>query len=373
MRKFYRGILSIFENLIVLFEVNKMRISENIALLKKKKLYKDVQWSTESKNEFNAYWKEHYGHKITPKGHKLYEAINDTHHKDYIPDFLYATKVEPYFNPYFYAKLYSDKSLTEILYAKSKLVKFPATYLVNSGGILYDGERNIITKDKAKTILSSTTEAVIKPTVGGNSGKGVMVCSFQDGFDNSNNYNIFDLLEEDNKDYIVQERMKQHETIAKIYNSSINTFRTITYVVDGVVYCADLAMRIGAGGAKIDNIHAGGLVIGVKDDGTLLKNAYKLGYSDSNQKFEKHPDSGVVFENYKVCGAEKIIECAKEIHGLTPHLGMISWDFMVSEDGNPVLIEANYWGQSVWFPQIVHGKPFFGDQTKLILSKIKNK
>ena len=166
--------------------------------------------------------------------------------------------------------------------------------------------------------------------------------------------------------------MKQHESIAKIYDSSINTFRTITYVVDGVVHCADLAMRLGSGGGKIDNIHAGGLVIGVENDGMLLKYAYKLGYSDSKEKLDNHPDSGIVFENYKIYGTEKIIECAKELHGLTPHLGMISWDFMVSTDGNPVLIEANYWGQSVWFTQIVHGKPFFGDKTKLILSKIKN-
>ena len=371
MKYIYKAILSFFDSIIVSLEINKMRFAEHFALLRKSKLYKDVQWSKENKKEFNTYWKEHYGRKITPKGHKLYEAINDTHHKDYIPDFLYATKVEPYFNPYFYAKLYSDKSLTEILYAKSKLVKFPSTYLVNSGGILYDGERNIITKDKAKTILNAITETVIKPTVGGNSGKGVMVCTFQDGYDKHINYNIFDLLEDNNRDYIVQERMKQHECIAKIYDCSINTFRTITYVVDGVVYCADLAMRIGSGGGSIDNIHAGGLVIGVENDGALLKFAYKLGYSDSSQKFDKHPDSGVVFENYKIYGTEEIIECAKELHGLTPHLGMISWDFMISEDGSPVLIEANYWGQSVWFTQIVHGKPIFGSQTSTILRKIR--
>lgn len=371
MKFIYKAILSIFDTIVVSLEINKMRIAERYALLRKSKLYKDIQWSKENKKEFDSYWKVHYGRKIISRGHKLYEAINNTHHKDYMPDFLYATKVEPYFNPYFYAKLYSDKSLTEILYSKSKLTSFPETYLVNSGGILYDGERNIITMDNAKSILSTITEAVIKPTVGGNSGKGVMVCTFEDGYDKNNNYNIFDLLEDNNKNFIVQEKMKQHESIAKIYENSINTFRTITYVVDGIVYCADLAMRIGSGGGNIDNIHAGGLVIGVENDGTLLKYAYKLGYSDSNKKTKKHPDSDIVFDKYKVFGTEKIIECAKELHGLTPHLGMISWDFMVSEDGDPVLIEANYWGQSVWFTQIVHGKPFFGDKTSSILNIIR--
>ena len=373
MRKLYKAILSFLESLIVFFEINKMCISENFAILRKKNLYKNIHWSREIEGEFHQFWNENYGLKIMTRGHKLYESMNGNHHKDYMPDFLFATKVEPFFNSYFYAKLYSDKSLTEILYAKSALAKFPETYLVNSGGILYDGKRNVITKEKAQIILGSLSEAVIKPTIGGNSGKGVMVCSFKDGFDKRYSFNILNLLENYKKDFIVQEKMKQHATIAAIYKNSINTFRAITYIVDGKVFCADLALRIGSGGGNIDNIHAGGLGIGVSNDGTLLKYAYKLGYSDSSLKLEKHPDTGITFEKYKVLGTEKIIECAKDLHGLTPHLGMISWDFMVSEDGNPVLIEANYWGQAVWLTQIVHGSPFFGNQTAAILKKIKNK
>lgn len=373
MRKTYNDILLFIEMFVVKLQTTKMWLAESYALIKKRHLIKSVKWNTKQLNEFNAFWKNNYGKKISSKGVKLYESINDVYCVDYFPDKLFATKLEPKLNPYYYAKIFGDKSLTEILYAKSKLVKFPETYLVNSGGILYDGKRQVISEGKAKEILSSLTEVVIKPTVGGNSGKGVMVCSFKNGYDAKNNLNISQLLDNKKVNFIIQEKMKQHKTVSTIYPNSVNTFRTITYVIDGNVYCADLALRIGSGGGNVDNIHAGGLGIGVENDGSLLKYAFKLGYSETRQKFEKHPDSGIIFQNYKIIGIDKIIECAKELHGLTPHLRMISWDFMVSEDGSPVLIEANYLGQAVWFTQIVHGKPFFGKQTVDMLKTIGRK
>jgi hypothetical protein len=50
---------------------------------------------------------------------------------------------------------------------------------------------------------------------------------------------------------------------------------------------------------------------------------------------------------------------------------MISWDFIITSDGKPAIIEANYRGQSAWYPQITHGKPIFGNQTERILELIR--
>ena len=307
-------------------------------------------------------------------GHRLYEAINGVHHKDYMPDFLFATKVEPFFNSYFYAKLYSDKSLTEILYGKcEEWLYIPKTYLVNCSGVFYNQNREVISKEQAKIILTSLTNVVLKPTIGGNSGKGVVVCQLDNGIDLKTGFDIKTLLDDREINYIVQERMRQHESISMIYPHSVNTIRTITYILDGKIYCADLSLRIGSGGKSVDNIHAGGLVIGISNEGLLLRYAYMLGYSDSSLRFEKHPDTGFIFENHEIAGIPQIILSAKKLHGITPHVGLISWDFMVTEDGAPCLIEANYWGQSAWFPQIVHGKPLFGENTLRLLSLLKNK
>ena len=149
--------------------------------------------------------------------------------------------------------------------------------------------------------------------------------SFAREFANGNKETSIDhLLHSDYNDFIVQEKMIQHSSFSKLYPNSINTIRAITYIANEKVYNADLCLRMGTGGAKVDNIHAGGIGIGISDNGTLNRNAYKLGYSDSKITFENHPDTNIVFNGYKIVGIDEIIETAKELHGLTPHIGINS-------------------------------------------------
>src|SRR5690554_3366444 len=163
MKRIYNKVLGLIDSLIVLLHISKMRVAENVALIRKRKLINEVQWDKYTKLEFDTYWSKAYGKKIKNNGHRLYEAINGVHHKDYMPDFLFATKVEPFFNSYFYAKLYSDKSLTEILYDKCGTdVVLPKTHLVNSSGVLYNQKREVISKEEARAILRLLTDVVIK-------------------------------------------------------------------------------------------------------------------------------------------------------------------------------------------------------------------
>ena len=57
---------------------------------------------------------------------------------------------------------------------------------------------------------------------------------------------------------------------------------------------------------------------------------------------------------------------------MTSNIGVISWDFTVDKNGNVVVIEANFKGQSVWFPQMLSGDTFFGNNITEILKYIKN-
>ena len=45
----------------------------------------------------------------------------------------------------------------------------------------------------------------------------------------------------------------------------------------------------------------------------------------------------------------------------------------VESPNNPILIEANLINQSIWFPQIVHGKGGFGKNTSELLHLLRNK
>ena len=173
-----------------------------------------------------------------------------------------------------------------------------------------------------------------------------------------------EVLAQYRKNYIVQEKIRPHKSYERLYPYSINTIRLITYIVEGTVFCAPLILRMGCGGNTVDNIHAGGLCVGVSEEGVLKKYGYQLGYGDSKKRHLCHPDTEVVFENYHIPGVEEIIAAGKRLHGCTPHLGIVSWDLTVDESGGVVLIEGNYAGQGVWSPQIANEEPLFGGHTE---------
>lgn len=372
LQKLYRTYISFLESLPAKQQYMKMYITERFALRRKKHLTNSVKWTDKQKKEFVDFWKANYRN-IRSDGHKLFESFNGQFNVDYMPDFLFATKVESKLNSYKYSRIYSDKSLVEVLYKGKSEAIIPKTYLLKASGVFYDSKRRVIDKEQARDILLTLSDAVVKPIIDGNSGKGVIIGSFDSfGYDKKNEFDVFSLLDEYQDNYIVQEKIVQSRELSQLYSKAINTFRVITYISSSSIHVAPVVLRVGSGGGLIDNIHAGGLAVGVDiDNECLLKDAYKLGYSDSKIILQVHPDSGETFEGYKINGVNRVVEASKILHGHTPHIGIISWDFTLNKDNLPILIEANFTGQSAWFAQIVHGIPLFGDQTKKIIKLIR--
>jgi len=118
-------------------------------------------------------------------------------------------------------------------------------------------------------------------------------------------------------------------------------------------------MRIGSGGSYLDNAHAGGMFIAVDDDGTLHKTAF----TEFKTEYTKHPDTGIVFEGYKIEGFKRVIEAAIKMHENLLQVGSINWDFTIDEKGDPLLIEANIGCGSIWMSEMSHGKGCFGNKT----------
>lgn len=105
------------------------------------------------------------------------------------------------------------------------------------------------------------------------------------------------------------------------------------------------------------------MFIAVDDDGQLHENAM----TEFNIQFAKHPDTGVVYKDVKLDLVPKVIAAAHRMHGSAPQLGVVNWDFTLDEDGEPVLIEANIMGGSVWLPQMAHGVGAFSERTEEVL------
>ncbi len=374
MKKLYNRFLNFAEKIPLKMEIFKTFIAEWFAILRKKPLYKNVKWTKQQQKEFDEFWKKNYAKKISNRWHKLYEASNGVHRVDYLPEIIYSTKIEPKFNNYAYSKVYADKNLNELFFNnKAEGVRTPKCYLSNMHGRFYDENRHLISKEKALELFSNIGEAVIKPTVDSSSGKNVIIVNMKNGINERNGTLAEDIVNDFSKNFIVQEKICPSKELSTLYPTAINTIRTISYIVGETIHIAPISLRIGGGGGEVDNIHAGGMSIAVDNNGNLSKYAYRLGYGDSFEKFAAHPDTQVVFEGYKLSFVDKLISTAKRLHEMAANIGIISWDFTVDSEGNIVVIEANFNGQSVWFPQMLSGNSFFGDNTASLLTCIARK
>lgn len=364
LKSIYRSFIDRISSLSYRIDWTKTFIAEWYAIIRKRSIYKDVKWSRKQKRDFNAFWIKNYGKKIPSWWHKLYQKCSGEFCVDYMPELIYSTKIEPMLCDYKYSKALEDKFLVEILSMNSGCV-VPETVVACSNGSYYDSDRRVISKKKAMQIVLNTTDMIAKPTVGSSSGHGIIVIKEPDPKVVKSVFSSF------GNDFIIQKLIVPHESFAKYNPSSINTIRITTYILNGKIYHFPLCFRIGRSGKSVDNIHSGGIGIGVRDDGSLLEYAYDLGYGDCIKKMKEHPDSGVVFDGNVLPSVKRILDSAYRMQGRFPHIKIISWDFTVNNKGEAVLIEANIKGQAVWFPQMIFGKAVFGEHTKEILKLIR--
>lgn len=364
LQKFYRLLVSARNRYL-----NKIVVKGELRNIERKKnLWSKVDLSPVDDKEICEYWKQISGCQIDTRWHRLYASyLNCPVQKDFFPEILYSTKLEKQLNdPKFYSVL-SDKCLLTSLFPGDDTYRIPQTIILNSYGTFVNGERRIISKSDAAVLLKNIGTVIIKPTVDSSSGESVMKAKIKDGFDESSGHSIIEIFDKYHQNFIVQECVVQSEYLSRLCDKSLNTFRVITYICDGKVYHAPLSLRMGTGTAFVDNIHAGGIGIGISEDFKFRKYAF----SEMGEKYEIHPYSKIRFEGYDISPLKNIVEVAHRLHGSIPMLKMISWDWSLDEKDKPVLIEINIAGQAVWLSQMVNGESFFGENTKYFANMLR--
>lgn len=140
--------------------------------------------------------------------------------------------------------------------------------------------------------------------------------------------------------FVHTEIIKQHEEINKIHNKSVNTIRLISLITPKntiEIICAFI--RFGVGNSVVDNASSGGFIVGINmDSGTLKKLGHYLP-EYGGAEIEKHPDTGFVFNKFKIPffkeACEEVIKAVKIIPDR-----FIGWDVAITKNG-PIIIEAN--------------------------------
>lgn len=326
-------------------------------------IHSKVELTEEQKNAIDKLYGENYGQTIPHTWHKHFTAFTGKFDVNYFPELLYIPAFERLMNlQTAYCKVVSDKNLIPML-AASAGVKMPKTLFSCTAGMYRDGEGKHISRDQALTLFNNLGECFAKPSVDSGSGKNAMLLNMQGGMDLRSNRTAEQILSVYDNDFVVQQRIKCHKSIADIYDGALNSFRVVTYRWKDEIRHMPVTLRIAQNGSYLDAAHAGGVFIAVNEDGTLQEKAY----TEFKKEFTAHPDSGVVFKGYKIEHFDSILKSAVKMHEAIPQVGCINWDYALDESGEPVMIEANTLGGGFWITEMAHGCGPFGEHTAEVL------
>ena len=142
-------------------------------------------------------------------------------------------------------------------------------------------------------------------------------------------------------EWIVEECIHQAPEMAQWNESSVNTVRIPSFLNNGKFTVIWTRMRMGKKDAIVDNLGSGGIVVSVDPQTGVITSD---GCDDSNNHFEKHPDSKLTFKGWQVPRWAELLQTVEELHrtAFGKHV-YIAWDFALTDNGW-ALVEGN-WGQ----------------------------
>lgn len=251
--------------------------------------------------------------------------------KEYIPyeEFRKSrNKINRPYDPYSLVVLLRDKKL---FYETMNMHKFPVAKIIGIiiNGIVYDINMNRIENIKKEI---EGFPLFIKD----NNGE---CASF---IEKINSYDEMQTLLCDltRGVYIIQEAIKQISIFNNLNPYSVNSLRIVTTMDKyGETDVFSSIFRIGTTVSKnADNWSKGGIAIGVKNNGEL--NEFGFCKPQYGGRLNLHPDSGVIFKNFKIPYYKETIKLVCNAHKLYYGIGAIGWDVAITEEG-PMIIEGN--------------------------------
>ncbi len=318
------------------------------------KLSDKVELTKEQEREIQEYWKGLVGREVPTDWHRYFYARTGLFSVKYIPTSLYRLELTGRLNQLPWCVPFSDKNLNDIILPD---MNQPHTYLKNRNGYLYV-ENHAVSIDDAVSRCGNIGEVIIKPTLSSH-GDGVKKICIRNGLVDKQGTKLKDLLIKYDRNYLIQDIVKQHPIMNALNPDSINTIRIVTYRKGMDVYVMYAAVRIGRKGQQIDNESAGGISTKINMDGTLSKYAYGAPGQD---KIEL-TDSGVRLEGYRIPSFDRALEVVKKQHLNLPFQDLLGWDICIDEAGSPVLLE---WNTTPELSQSAVG-PAFGDYTEMVV------
>lgn len=309
-----------------------------------------IELTLQQKKEIQEYYASKGFTGIKTDWHQYIYSTTQRWSPKMVPDDFYHLILE---------RIYNDKEINgweDKAYMSMFLpdVLFPTTLIANINGYYLNEQRQIVSMDEAKSIVLAEGRAFVKPSLQSGGGRNAMLVT------EANIDEVFKML---NKNYVVQRIIKQHKETAAFNPSSVNTEKILSFLYKGEVFILSAHMRVGAPDSFTDNASGGkGYTFGIKPDGSIEPIAMNVFGKKRDTDYFGNSLSGRTLSYHK-----DICEIIKKAHKRLPYFGFVSWDFCVTEKGEPLLIEYNTSNAEVLVYQMTSG-PLFGDMLDDVLA-----
>lgn len=285
--------------------------------------------------EVARFWEPYsFAYKNNPETQRYFSVVSGRFDPSYVSFGLHYHYLKKFWNTY-KVTFMSDKNNLDILFPE---VKRPDTIFHLIGGVYYDTARNVISKreviSKCLTELYETgRDLVLKPACEGE-GRGII---FLRG-DVPREDNEITLKGVDNKDYICQHKIKNHETWASYPGcDALNVARINTMNFSGTPRIISSYMKIAEKNMDVVNVSLGAMCLRITNGGRFYRRALDF-YSGT---WRGKLSNGAAFAGRKLYNYDKVKEAVLMMANRLPELKAIAWDVTVDEKGDVVLIELN--------------------------------
>lgn len=234
-------------------------------------------------------------------------------------------------NPYVQLSSFENKALCDVYFP---FFPFPQAYVRRLQGIYYDRNMKVLSESEAVGILLEKQAYIIKPAFGTMQGQGVSKIQLRNERENDI-LTVRNSFLEQESDFIAQEVLAQHPTVAALNPSSLNCCRVTTIYIDGHFGYSTI-IKIGRKNSNVDNWHSSYLG-GVSASGSLLGDVY-----DYTLNRTEKTDYGQVLKGMQLPCFKEMIDFVEQAHKrYFPNCGVIGWDVCVDNNDQVRIIETN--------------------------------
>ncbi|KGJ96946.1 hypothetical protein GAB14E_1414 [Colwellia psychrerythraea] len=138
--------------------------------------------------------------------------------------------------------------------------------------------------------------------------------------------------------FVIESYIKQHDILANLNESSVNTLRVWVIQQDEKVKVVGALLRLGREGQLVDNSNQGGIICLLNLTTGKIKQGMTTGIIPC--EFDRHPDSGAQLSGVQLPFWRESMNLAKSCLRVFPNTNFVGLDIAISVSG-PIIVELN--------------------------------